>query len=144
MARRILMVGVVLALLGGCGKAAVRQVTGNGAAPARKAVAASSRKVDCRTLPDFVPIFADARVDGCVSGSGEAGSESGTITYTTAAAPRAVLLWYKNKSAAEGLAEAMSSPTLYGAREPGKRNLIVLTDVMKNGTKVTINWGRSR
>ena len=143
MARRRIMAGVALALLGGCGKAAVQHSSGNGAAP-KKAALASSRTAPCRKLPDFVPIFADARIDGCVTGSEEAGTESGTITYTTAATPRAVLAWYKHESSAAGMVEAMSSPTLYGARETGKRNLIVLTDVMKDGTKVTINWGQSR
>lgn len=140
---RIILAGAMLTL-GGCEAGNDNQATEDrGPAAANAIVGAGAAPVDCSELPGFVPLYGDARVETCVSGPGvDPKHESGTVIYTTGATPAAVLAWYKEKAAAEGLAPALSSETMFSAREGSKRSLMAMTQTVKGATKVTLNWGR--
>jgi hypothetical protein len=96
---------------------------------------------DCGKLPDFVPLYADARIETCVSGpAGEPRRESGTVIYTTGATPDAIIAWYKDKAVLDGLVPALSTPTLFSARDGGKRSMMAMVESVRGATKVTLNW----
>ena len=138
---RIILAGAMLTL-GGC-EAGNDNVAEDRGPAAANAVAAAGTAADCASLPDFVPLYADARVETCVSGPGvDPRHESGTVIYTTGATPEAVIAWYKEKANAQGLAPALSNATMFSAREGSKRSLMAMTETARGATKVTLNWGR--
>ncbi len=143
---RIILAGAMLTL-GGCEAGNDNQSADERGPTTTSSVAASgtapAAKTDCAKLPDFVPLYADARVETCVSGPGvDARHESGTVIYTTGATPDAVIAWYKDKAALAGLTPALSNTTMFSAREGSKRSLMAMTETVKGATKVTVNWGR--
>jgi len=104
---------------------------------------AGSAPADCGKLPDFVPLYADARIETCVSGpAGEPHRESGTLVYTTGATPEAIIAWYRDKAALDGLVPALATPTLFSAHDGGKRSTMAVVETARGVTKVTLNWGR--
>jgi len=140
---RMILAGAMLSL-GGC-EAGNDNQSGDERGPATTtAVAASSdTPADCSKLPDFVPLYADARVETCVSGpAGEPHRESGTVVFTTGAAPDAVMSWYKDKATGDGLIPALTSPTLFSARDGSRRTMMAMVETVRGATKVTLNWGR--
>jgi hypothetical protein len=143
MGLRIFMAGAMLASLGGCGESGETKAA-NDAQPAKKVTEVlAGGPMDCSKLPDFVPLYADAKVTTCVSGGGvDPGHESGTVIYTVAAEPAAVLAWYKNKADSAGLPKVISTDTIYAAREGSKRSVMAMTEKLAIGTRVTLNWGR--
>lgn len=140
---RIILAGAMLTI-GGCEAGNDNQASDErGPATTSSVAAAGGKPADCADLPGFVPLYGDARVETCVSGPGvDPRHESGTVIYTTGATPAAILAWYKDKTAAEGLAPALSSETMFSAREGSKRSLMAMTQTVKGATKVTLNWGR--
>lgn len=140
---RIILAGAMLSL-GGCEAGNDNQSAEDRGPTATTAVAgAGSAPADCSKLPDFVPLYADARIETCVSGpASEPRRESGTVIYTTGATPEAIIAWYRDKAALEGLVPASSSPTLFSARDGGKRSMMAVVESVRGATKVTLNWGR--
>lgn len=140
---RIILAGAVLTL-GGC-DAGNDNHSGDdrGAAAAAMTAASMDAPVNCTSLPDFVPLYADARVETCVSGpAGEPRRESGTVVYTTSATPEAVMAWYKDKATGDGLVPALSTETLFSARDGSSRTVMAMVETVRGTTKVTLNWGR--
>jgi len=139
---RIILAGAMLTL-GGCEAGNDNQSAGE-REPASTAIAgAGGGSADCGKLPDFVPLYADARIETCVSGpAGEPHRESGTLVYTTGATPDAIIAWYKDKAVLDGLVPALATPTLFSARDGGKRSMMAMVETVRGATKVTLNWGR--
>jgi hypothetical protein len=140
---RIILAGAMLSL-GGCEAGNDNQSAEDRGPTANAAVAGTgSGPTDCSKLPDFVPLYADARIETCVSGpAGESHRESGTVIYTTGATPEAIIAWYRDKAAIDGLVPALSTPTLFSARDGGKRSMMAVVETARGATKVTLNWGR--
>ncbi|WP_066810447.1 hypothetical protein [Sphingomonas asaccharolytica] len=140
---RIILAGAVLSL-GGCEAGNDNQsAEERGPATAAAVAGASKSPTDCSKLPDFVPLYADARIETCVSGpAGEPHRESGTVIYTTGATPEAIIAWYRDKAAIDGLVPALSTPSLFSARDGGKRSMMAVVESVRGATKVTLNWGR--
>lgn len=140
---RIILAGAVLSL-SGCEAGNDNQSAEDLGPPATNAVAAAgSAPTDCGKLPDFVPLYADARIETCVSGpAGEPHRESGTVIYTTGATPEAIIAWYRDKAALDGLVPALATPSLFSARDGGKRSMMAVVETARGATKVTLNWGR--
>ena len=140
---RIILAGAMLSL-GGCEAGNDNQSAEERGPATTSAVAgAGNAPTDCSKLPDFVPLYADARIETCVSGpAGEPRRESGTVIYTTGATPEAIIAWYKDKAVIEGLVPALSTPTLFSARDGGKRSMMAMVESVRGATKVTLNWGR--
>ena len=128
-------------LLSACGQADKPAATDAPAKPAAEAAAAPAK---CDSLPDFAPLYADAVVTGCYKGAStvRANHDSGTAIYTTKAAAAEVLGFYKSQAQAKGMADSLSAPTMYSARDGEKRSMMILTKPAAGGTQVTINWGR--
>ena len=141
---RIILAGAMLSL-GGC-EAGNDNQSAEEPGPAAAAIAgagAGDAPTDCSKLPDFVPLYADARVETCVSGpASEPHRESGTLVYTTGATPEAIIAWYRDKAALDGLVPALSTPSLFSARDGGKRSMMAVVETARGATKVTLNWGR--
>jgi len=140
---RIILAGAVLSL-GGCEAGNDNQsAETNGATAAPALAGPAAPQSDCSKLPDFVPLYADARIETCVSGpAGEPHRESGTVIYRTGATPEAIIAWYKDKAVLDGLVPALSTPSLFSARDGGKRSMMALVETARGATKVTLNWGR--
>ena len=140
---RIILAGAMLTL-GGCEAGNDNQSADERGPTTTASVAASgSAPADCSKLPDFVPLYGDARIETCVSGPGvEARRESGTVVYTTGATPDAIIAWYKDKATLEGLAPTLSTATMLSARDGNKRTLMAMVENVRGATKVTLNWGR--
>lgn len=128
-----------LLLLSACGKG--DKPAADAAAPAPTPVAASTQ---CDSLPDFAPLYAGAVVSGCFKGASTVreNHDSGTAIYAAKATPAEVLAWYKQETAAKGLAPSLASDTMFSARDGEKRTVMILTAAKDGGTQVTVNWGR--
>ncbi len=140
---RIILASAALTL-NGC-EAGNDNATSEDRGPTTTASVAASGNgpADCSKLPDFVPLYADARVESCVSGpASEPRRESGTVIYTTGATPDAVIAWYKEKAGVNGLTPALTTPTLFSARDGSKRNIMSMVETVRGATKVTVNWGQ--
>lgn len=112
-------------------------------AAAQGTPAAITAVADCgQRPPKFVPIYADAKLQSCVSGpDGIENHVSGTIVYLTAAQPREVLGWSRGQANASGLGQRLATDKMYSAGEERKRSLMVVVDTINGATRVTINWG---
>ena len=138
---RIILAGAMLTM-GGCEAGNDNQSAENRGPTTTTAIAEpAAPPADCSKLPDFVPLYADARIKTCVSGpAGEPHRESGTVIYTTGATPEAIVAWYKDKAVLDGLAPALSTPSLFSARDGGKRSIMAVVETARGATKVTLNW----
>lgn len=140
---RIILAGAALTL-SGC-EAGNDNVAAEDRGPTTTASVAApgGSAADCSKLPDFVPLYADARIETCVSGpAAEPRRESGTVIYTTGATPEAVIAWYKDKAGVNGLTPALVTETMFSARDGSKRSLMTMVETVRGATKVTLNWGR--
>lgn len=106
-----------------------------GGTPASQTAAA-----ECASRPDFVPIYADARISLCTTGT-QPGRKSGKIVYTSAAEPKDVLGWSREQANASGLGQRMLTDTMYSAGEDSERSLMVTVEPDGSGSKVTVDWG---
>lgn len=139
---RIILAGAMLTM-GGC-EAGNDNQSAETRGPTTTTIAGpAAPPTDCGKLPDFVPLYADARVETCVAGpAGEPRRESGTVVYTTGATPDAIIAWYKDKAALDGLVPASATPILFSARDGSKRSITAMVEAAHGATKVTLNWGR--
>lgn len=111
------------------------------AAAATGTPANQTASVECGKKPDFVPVYADAQISVCTTEGSPGSQQSGTIIYTTAAAPNVALGWSREQANASGLGQRMLSETMYSAGETTKRSIMVLVEAEGTGTRVTVNWG---
>lgn len=140
---RIILAGGALTL-GGCDAGNDNTSSDDrGSASAALAEVPGGAPIDCRKLPDFVPLYAGARVETCVSGpASEPRRESGTVVYMTGAAPEVVMAWYKDKATGDGLVPSLSTATLFAARDGSSRVMMAMVETVRGATRVTLNWGR--
>jgi len=125
---------IVLALLlSGCGPR-------GGDLPGDTAIAGAP---DCGKKPGFVSIQPDAKVLVC-SVSHEPRKDSGTLIYTTATAPAALLATVKDAAVKAGLEEKISTPETFSAGQGDRRSLTVMASPKDAGSQITLMWSRER
>ena len=95
-------------------------------------------------LPDFVAIYPGGKVQSTTIGAGKDGN-GGTLSFQTTASPAAVIAWYKQKAANEGLSKAvdmnMGATTMFTANaDGGKKTLQVIAASSGSGAQVQVNW----
>lgn len=134
--------GAILAalLLAGCGgekKAEQAEASAN-------AVAVGGETVECTGLPEHVALLPDAKVSVCTRGEAMPGRISGSVVYSTASNPDAVIAFYKEKTAAAGLQPGISAPGTFSAREGTRRTVMIMPEVEGTGSKVRLNWGQDK
>jgi hypothetical protein len=142
----ILLTGLLLAACGGAPTTTVTTGDGTtiktGADGSAEVVVGNAATASCADKPDYVPLYADAKLLTCVSGKVEAtGRTSGTLVYTSAAAPAAVLAWSKEQATKAGLSQRLSTETMFSAGEGNKRTLAVMAAGVESGSQITVNWG---
>jgi hypothetical protein len=146
----ILLTGLLLAACGGAPSATVTTAdgttvtaSGNGSVSVKAGNGtADAGTMACTSKPDFVPLYADAKLVTCASGAtGAKGRGSGTAIYTTAATPAQILAWSKEQAEKAGLAQKLLTDMTYTAAEGDKRTLSVMAMAQGGGTQVTVNWG---
>jgi len=145
MRQAVLAAGLFLAACGGSPKSTNDPVAQNVAAAAAEGTpAALAAATDCgQAPPEFVPLYADAKIVTCVSGpDGQQDHVSGTIVYTTNAKPAEVLGWSRGQANASGLAQRMATDKMYSAGEEKRRSIMVVVDTIDGRTRVTVNWGK--
>jgi hypothetical protein len=136
-------------LLAGCGGASTtsttkveqdgRTVTVEGGG----ATVTTGAGIACANKADFAPVYAGSTIKLCVSAPVEAtGRISGSVSYTNAATPAAVLAWSKQQALAGGFKVNFETDTTFSARADDKRSLVVMVAPDGSGSQVTVNWGR--
>jgi hypothetical protein len=99
---------------------------------------------DTRT-PDFVAIYPGGKVQSTTVNAGKDGT-GGTISFQTAASPEAVIAWYKQRAANEGLAKGvdmnMGGTTMYTANTDGGKKVlqVIAASSSGGGAQVQVNW----
>lgn len=105
---------------------------------------ASGGSNDCSKNPDFAPIYAGATIKVCSSTHfGNTGKDAGSVSYTTDAAPAAVIAFARERAAKAGLTVRIESETMLSASEGSKRGFAMFASPDGSGTKVTVNWNRT-
>lgn len=149
MRKTILIMGLLAA---GCGGPSVTVTTGDGtkvttSANGSVSVATgndSAVTAACADKPEFVPLYAGAKLTTCVSNKVAAtGRVSGTAVYTSDAAPGIVLAWSKDQAVKAGLEPRIGTDTMFSATQ-GDRTLAVMAAAEGSGSQVTVNWGEKR
>jgi hypothetical protein len=126
------LIAIVL-LLAGCGSR-------GGDLPGDTAIAGFP---DCGKKPAFVPVQPDAKVLVC-SVSHETRKDSGTVIYTSAAAPAALLAAVKDATNKAGLEEKISTPETFSAGQGDRRSVTVMAAPKDAGSQITVMWSRER
>ena len=96
-------------------------------------------------MPDFVAIYPGGKVQSTTISSGKEGN-GGTLSFQTAAAPAAVIAWYKEKAASEGLSKAvdmdMGGTTMFTAHADGEKKTlqVIAASSGAGGAQVQVNW----
>lgn len=143
---RIAVIGTAL-LLGACGSPTVTfedTSMKNASDLAATVSSPAPAVVDCSGKPDFAPVEAGATITTCTQGDIAAtGKTSGTIIYTSASAPAAVLAAAKAHATGAGLKVNIENETMVSASE-GQRTLMVMAAAQDGGSQVTVNWGRPK
>lgn len=145
--RMTIAIGMTV-LLAGCGGVTTTSTTtktdnGTTAVSTTNAPAGLSGSNNCDKNPDFAPIYAGAAISVCSSAHIEAtGRDSGTVSYTTPAAPAAVLAWSKEQATKSGLTQRAADDKMFSAGEGNKRTLMVMALPEGTGSRVTVNWGK--
>ena len=94
-------------------------------------------------LPDYAPLYPGAKTQGMVTAKNESG---GTVAFETGASPQQVIDFYKQKTAAAGLAEKMNMAAGTGITfmaSDDKKTLQVVAAKTDSGSHVQIFWGRN-
>jgi hypothetical protein len=131
--RGLIALAGLAALLAGCGSR-------GGDLPGDTAIAGAP---DCGKKPAFVPLQADAKVLVC-SVSHETRKDSGTVIYTSAATPAALLASVKDTAIKAGLEETLSTPETFSASQGERRSVMVTVAPKAAGSQVTMMWSRER
>lgn len=128
-------------LLAGCGQPPATNQTAHDSSSS----AGIARQADCSARPDFVPLYADAQVTSCAQSDVAAtGRRSGTILYTSAAAPTTILTWSREQGLRSGLALRLEDGMSISMGEGDARTLRVMAMARGKGSTVTVNWGAAR
>lgn len=138
-------------LLTGCGGASVTATnsTTTGAtareqpadAQMSDPLTASGGSNDCSKNPDFAPIYAGAKIVVCSSTHFDNNNkDAGSVSYTTDAAPAAVLAFAKESAAKSGFTVRIANETMVSADQDNKRRFMTLARVEGGVTKVVVNW----
>jgi hypothetical protein len=95
-------------------------------------------------LPDFVTSYPGAKHQSTTIGSSVTGT-TGAVTFETSDSPAAVISFYKQKSAGEGLSQVqdmnMGPMTMFTANaDGGKKALQVIASASGSGAHVQVNW----
>ena len=126
--------------------------TGNGAVTttstsnsARIGRGADGRRARAATIaartPISPPVYAGGTIKVCSSAHFEATHKtSGSFSYTTAAAPAAVLAWSKEQAAKSGPRRAHVDRRMLSIGEGNKRMMVVFARPEGSGSRVTVNW----
>jgi hypothetical protein len=99
--------------------------------------------VGART-PDFAPLYPGATLKATTTTTTN-GHQVGSVTYLTAAAPQAVIDFYKPKAAAAGFATSADANIgvglMYAATDAAnQRPMQVIATTEKAGTAVVLSW----
>ena len=117
-------------LLAGCNQGATVTEGQDGSVTVEKdGKTVSVNAGDC-TRARFVPLYADARITTCV-----AEGKRGTIIYTSAATPGAVLAWYRSEVEKAGLKVSLQTDMNLSASEGNRKLMVMAID-----HQVTVNW----
>jgi hypothetical protein len=137
MMRLTIAMGLALA---GCGSQ-----TGTDSVQGKVAEIASAKgSNNCDKNPDFAPIYSDAVIKVCSSAHFDAtGKDAGTVSYTTAAAPAAVIAWAREQAAKSGLTARIETDKMFSAGEGTKRTMAMFVRPEGTGSNVTVNWGKT-
>ena len=95
-------------------------------------------------MPDFVTSYPGAKQQSTTINSSASGATA-TVTFETSDSPAAVIGFYKQKSADEGLAPAinmnMGPTTMFSAHGDGDKKLLqVVASSAGSGAHVQVNW----
>jgi|SRR5579871_4337810 len=95
-------------------------------------------------LPDFVAIYPGGKVTSTAINAGKDGN-GGSVIFEANASTSAVIAWYKQKAASEGLSKAidmdMGGTTMFTAnKDDGKKTLQVIAAASGSGARVQVNW----
>ena len=124
--------GALAALLAGCGSPGT-SVTQDGNGSVNVTTPGATVTVNGGATcahPDFAPLYADAKITTCAVG---------TVIYTTAATPAAILAWTRDQAGKSGLKIDLATDMNLSATE-GSRNLMVMAMPEGTGSQVTVNW----
>jgi hypothetical protein len=98
--------------------------------------------IACSNKPDFAPVHAGSTIKLCVSAPVEAtGRTSGSVSYSNAATPAAVLAWSKAQALGAGFKVNFETETTFSAQTEDKKSLVVMAAPEGSGSQVTVNWG---
>ena len=105
------------------------------------AVSADAGEVDCKGMPSFATLTADAVIDGCFISQAGPGFGNGTVIYATSLGADAVIAFYRSKARTSGMADGPAATGAYSANVGSKRTIKVTTKPGGNGgLRVTMNW----
>ncbi|HEX3430171.1 MAG TPA: hypothetical protein VHT03_04725 [Rhizomicrobium sp.] len=95
-------------------------------------------------LPDFVAVYPGGTVTSTTINSGK-DRVGGSLMFQAHVSPAAVIAWYKQKAAGEGLSKAidmnMGGTTMFTANaDSGKKTLQVIAAATGEGAQVQVNW----
>jgi len=96
-------------------------------------------------MPSFLPLYPGAKVTTSITGSDKNGS-GGMVAFQVAASTDDVVNFYKQKTTAAGMAQAMSAQmgdtsTYVAANDKTKQSVSVSATKGGDGTTVQITWG---
>jgi hypothetical protein len=99
------------------------------------------------TMPDFAPLYPGATVTSSLVGHNTNGTTGAQVMFAVSAPPSDVIAFYKQKSAAAGLVQAvdatMNDTMMYEAAKDKKTILVSATKGTK-GTQVSVTWGSDK
>jgi hypothetical protein len=93
------------------------------------------------SMPDFAPLYPGAKVTSSINATGANGGAM--VAFTTSAAPGDVIAFYKQKSAAAGLASTFDmsqGDNMSYVAAKDKKSLQVIAAKSSNGTQATVTW----
>jgi len=127
------------------GKGGNVTVSGNGAHMTMKSddgkttVEVNSNGIANVAMPDFAPLYPGATVQSTVSSAGK----GAMVVFNTAAAPADIIAFYKQKSAAAGLAETLNAnegAAMMFVAGKDKKTVQVVASKSGSGTQVQLIW----
>jgi len=143
--RLVVVVAAVAAVsLAGCGKKAEESAKRSASVePDGAAAVATAMAVAEARRPDFAPLHPGAQTQGAVANLRTGG---GTLVYTVAATPQAVVDFYKDKTAASGFETAMDSnmgaARMFAAKNEasGEELQVIVSAADGGGSSVQLIW----
>lgn len=98
-------------------------------------------------MPDFAPLYPGATVTSSLVGHNTNGTTGAQVMFAVSAPPSDVIAFYKQKTAAAGLVQAvdatMNDTMMYEAAKD-KKTILVTAAKGTKGTLVSITWGSDK